>query len=87
MVTDGQLNRRAEEGANSEVTRMLDRGLARGWAARSEAGGRGAQLMCQLATGTVSRASLLRVLQFGGAEAAWSRLFGTRQLRMRPDHQ
>ena len=73
--------------SNAEMQRMREHRLARGWAARSEAGGWRAQLMCQLATGTVSASSLRRVLLMGGAEAAWDRLFGLRQSVMPPDRQ
>ena len=72
---------------NSEMQRMRDHHLERGWAARSLAGGWGAQLMCQLATGTVTASSLRRVLLMGGAETAWDRLIGPRQSRKPPDLQ
>ena len=72
---------------NSEMQRMEERRLARGWAAESQARGWRAQLMCQLATGTVTASSLRRVLLMGGAEAAWDRLFGLRQSVMPPDQQ
>ena len=74
-------------GLNSEVQRMKERRLARGWAAGSQARGWGAQLMCQLATGTVTTSGLRRVLLMGGAEAAWDRLFGPRQPVKPPDLQ
>ena len=66
---------------------MLEFGCTRGWVAGSLMGGRDAQLMCQLAGGTISRSALLRVLQMGGAEAAWSRLIGSRRLMKLPFQQ
>ena len=49
--------------------------------AKSTSRGRAAHTMCQLVTGSLSRAALTRVFQLGGAEAAWSHLFGFRRLR------
>ena len=72
---------------NSEMLRMREHHLERGWAARSQAGGWGAQLMCQLATGTVTPSSLRRVLLMGGAETAWDRLIGPRRSKKPPDLQ
>ena len=71
---------------DAEMQRMREHRLARGWAARFEAGGCGAQLMCQLVTGTLSASSFRRVL-IVGAEAAWDRIFGLRQSVMPPDRQ
>ena len=66
---------------------MLELGLPRGWVANSLARGRDAQLRCQLASGTIARTALHRVLQMGGAEAAWSRLLGPRRPMKLPTQQ
>ena len=67
-----------------EEKRMSERGLLRGWVAKSTSRGRAAHTMCQLATGTLSRAALTRVFQLGGAEAAWGQLLGLRRLTTLP---
>ena len=78
IIKDAQLRRCSGEEECPGKKRMLERGIRRGWVAKSHDSGRASQVKCQLATGTISRAALIRVLQLGGAEAAWSRLFGSR---------
>ena len=57
---------------------MVGRGLRRGWVAKSHRRGAMGRLACQLACGTISRRTLADVLSVGGAEAAWTRIFGSR---------
>ena len=55
---------------------MVRAGLSRGWVARSgRCGPRG-----RMACGTVSRRTLADVQTLKGAEAAWSRVFGSRSV-------
>lgn len=63
---------------NREIERMMSRGLNRGWVRKSRRSGSAIRLSGQLATGTVSRWTLLDVVALGGAEAAWRRHFGSR---------
>ena len=85
IIRDRQL--RSRDNRSLEEERMSERGLLRGWAAKSTSRGRAAHTMCQLATGTLSRAALTRVLQLGGAEAAWGRLLGLRRPMTLPPDQ
>ena len=62
----------------AELERMARLGLRRGWLRRSSRRGAAGRLACQLACGTVSRRTLADVVYMGGAEAVWSRLFGSR---------
>ncbi|XP_043195193.1 uncharacterized protein LOC122366724 [Amphibalanus amphitrite] len=82
IIRDRQLSSRDD--GSWEERRMSERGLQRGWAAKSTSRGRAAHTMCQLATGTLSRAALTRVFQLGGAEAAWGQLLGLRRLTTLP---
>ena len=61
-----------------EVERMVGRGLRRGWVAESRRRGAVGRIACQLACGTISRRTLADVQSVGGAEAAWTRVFGSR---------
>ena len=61
-----------------EVERMVERGLRRGWVARSRRRSHVGPIACQLACGTISRRTLADVQSVGGAEAAWTRIFGSR---------
>ena len=82
IIRDRQLSSRDD--GSWEERRMSERGLQRGWVAKSTSRGRAAHTMCQLATGTLSRAALTRVFQLGGAEAAWGQLLGLRRLTTLP---
>ena len=66
IMGDAQRRRRRDDTVSREEKRMLELGLPRGWVATSLARGRDAQLRCQLASGTIARAALYRVLQMGG---------------------
>ena len=57
---------------------MVERGLRRGWVARSRRRSHVGRIACQLACGTISRRTLADVQSVGGAEAAWARIFGSR---------
>ena len=64
-----------------EVERMVQRGFRRGWVARSRRRGAVGRIACQLACGTISRRTMADVKTVGGAEAAWTRIFGSRSAR------
>ena len=64
----------------AEVGRMVRAGLRRGWVARSGLCGPRGRMACQLACGTVSRRTLADIHALGGAETAWSRIFGSRSV-------
>ena len=68
----------AQQRGSREVERMVGRGLRRGWVAKSHRRGAVRRLACQLACGTISRRTLADVQSVGGAEAAWTRIFGSR---------
>ena len=68
----------AQQRGSREVERMVGRGLRRGWVAKSHRRGAVGRLACQLACGTISRRTLADVQSVGGAEAAWTRIFGSR---------
>lgn len=67
-----------QQRGSREVERMVERGLRRGWVARSRRRGAAGRIACQLACGTISRRTLADVQSVGGAEAAWTRIFGSR---------
>ncbi|KAF0314667.1 putative RNA-directed DNA polymerase from transposon BS [Amphibalanus amphitrite] len=81
IVNDYQREAEAQEAlhrGSREVERMVERGLRRGWVAKSHRRGAVGRLACQLACGTISRRTLADVQSVGGAEAAWTRIFGSR---------